>query len=801
MHFCKNVTSQSKLFGIFTSTTSPSSSHADFALGHSIDKDDGSSDDSTNHSDCNSIIYSDHSDATDSTAIANNLSPEVLAAMIKHQRSGGALAARLEICEKELSATRAELRNEETAKRKLYGSLMKLANELRKAKTDSSLTNTQLLFSNQEKHIIPVRPNGIWGSCRLLPDLIDFSLSRRLRQEHEDMQHIALNTTTSTSPGKTLNEDYRTQLVSLPSNTLSNTNISYTSTIDIFFHLVIALAFSRVGSTIVLRSEISDNNASSSPAIDLYALTSFTVIWLIWSKEASYTSRFDSRIDGLSFFFTLSTSLAVLLATFTMQDNNSCIMSMAAFVSIIDFCRHARVLHTYRHISLAALEPAPEPLSLLPSLQTKEPQRHSALDAQHYAIYVMVMTSAESIIWLYGVNILPNISNQNSIWLVFGVGIALGIRCPKPFIANNFYAAKHKRTQLSSLLVGVVLQNIMAFASAFFHNEKPDSQQYCFLGGICLLLISILLLIRADDTCSNLSNPWDHALLVSRTTAFLFYLGNFSLFFSMVVLGAGLDRLIRNYLSFATLGLSSIQFLVCEGFLGVVLSVTFIKSLHIRTVPVDTSGKQMLRLAHFIFTTVTAVIAVIVATFCFSDLEPLVKFGQSDIKLVFALAGASLILVIMSFIDEAIVLALYRESRTNSNGKMYLYRIHPLCFWLSSCKDSQKFKMEVAISTASVVKNNVVINAEMETQEDQLALLGTSNGRQHVLENEHKGYDSTTNRTSDKVSNSSSPSDISRNKERKKSSKRSGANNYTQMPAFSSLVSAIPCSIEEESSY
>ena len=73
----------------------------------------------------------------------------------------------------------------------------------------------------------------------------------------------------------------------------------------------------------------------------------------------------------------------------------------------------------------------------------------------------------------------------------------------------------------------------------------------------------------------------------------------------MVVLGAGLDRLIRNYLSFAALGLPSIQFLVCEGFLGVVLSVTFIKSLHIRTVPVDTSGKQKLRLAHFIFTTVS----------------------------------------------------------------------------------------------------------------------------------------------------------------------------------------------------
>ena len=169
--------------------------------------------------------------------------------------------------------------------------------------------------------------------------------------------------------------------------------------------------------------------------------------------------------------------------------------------------------------------------------------------------------------------------------------------------------------------------------------------------------------------------------------------------------------------------------------------------------------------------------------------------------MVFALAGASLILVIMSFIDEAMVLALYRESKTKSNEKMYLYRIHPLCFWLSFCKDSQKFKMEVAISTASVVKNNVVINAEMETQEDQLALLGTSNSRQHVLENEHKGYDSTTNRTSDKVSNSSSPSDISRNKERKKSSKRCGANNYTQMPALSLLVSATPCSIEVESPY
>mmetsp|Transcript_22893 Transcript_22893/g.47800 ORF Transcript_22893/g.47800 Transcript_22893/m.47800 type:complete len:161 (-) Transcript_22893:363-845(-) len=100
-------------------------------------------------------------------------------------------------------------------------------------------------------------------------------------------------------------------------------------------------AFTRVGSAI-----------QDVGSISLPSLAYFCIFWQIWSKEASYSTRFDTT--------DISSHLETLLACFTLLggslsahspfDGEGCtrIMGMAAFVAALHAALHGRVWYWFR---------------------------------------------------------------------------------------------------------------------------------------------------------------------------------------------------------------------------------------------------------------------------------------------------------------------------------------------------------------------------------------------------------------------------------------------------------------------
>ena len=138
-------------------------------------------------------------------------------------------------------------------------------------------------------------------------------------------------------------------------------------------------------------------------------------------------------------------------------------------------------------------------------------------------------------------------------------------------------------------------------------------EQYCFLGLCCFLLFCIKLLYV--DNSSSL-DPKDHALLVNRAAGFLFHIGQLSLLISTTVLGAGLNLLTHSYMAATTALPADCKMLVCGGFTGVILSIGFIKSMHLRRVPLNPSHRQLFYAAYMI--QVVVLITVAYATICMS---------------------------------------------------------------------------------------------------------------------------------------------------------------------------------------
>lgn len=86
-------------------------------------------------------------------------------------------------------------------------------------------------------------------------------------------------------------------------------------------------------------------------------------------------------------------------------------------------------------------------------------------------------------------------------------------------------AACTKRGVLFILLLGFLLQSVVVVATTFFEYDTPNWEQYSFIGAACLMLFCIKLLY-VDDSSTLTS---DHALLVNRTAALCFNLGQFAL--------------------------------------------------------------------------------------------------------------------------------------------------------------------------------------------------------------------------------------------------------------------------------
>eukprot|EP00586_Coscinodiscus_wailesii_P006441 CAMPEP_0172489658 /NCGR_PEP_ID=MMETSP1066-20121228/19822_1 /TAXON_ID=671091 /ORGANISM="Coscinodiscus wailesii, Strain CCMP2513" /LENGTH=571 /DNA_ID=CAMNT_0013257695 /DNA_START=78 /DNA_END=1793 /DNA_ORIENTATION=+ len=499
-----------------------------------------------------------------------------------------------------------DLEKEKARKGKLYSSVLALSEELKELKDTTSSLLAASAYANRTWY-----DGGLWRGPELLPDVLRGSGG-------------------------------------FGDGTLIREPVSLT---DLFLDLVIVTAFSRVGETIQVLG------SGGGMAVNGAVVSYFLVFWLIWEKESSYATRFDTT-DLSSQAETLLTCFAVLFGSLSVTssfDNEDCtrIMVVAAFVALLHFCLHFRVAYLYRDAHFQS----------------------DGYFAKKYAIMTMVMTFAEFVTWIVGIAFVSVESKRR--WVVFLVGILLSLRVPKAFISNDFHAASSKRGVLFILLLGYALQNMIQVAGPFFDYLSPSLEQYLFLGAICFILFCIKLLY-VDDTYSI--DPRDHALLVNRIAAFFFNIGQFLLLMSTTTLWAGLNVLTHNYFAGSGALSNNAKSLVSGGFAAVIFSILFIKSMHIRRIPLN---PQHEKLFYFTYTlqllTYTAIITFSLSL-CFSN-NPHLSFLTIDQKqIVFALAAASLLLVAVSWMDEAIEARLYGNQAEE-------HRVQPFGFWTFMLQD------------------------------------------------------------------------------------------------------------------
>jgi len=237
----------------------------------------------------------------------------------------------------------------------------------------------------------------------------------------------------------------------------------------------------------------------------------------------------------------------------------------------------------------------------------------------------------------------------------------------------NTAACSH-RGVLFILLLGFLLQSIVVVASDFFAYQTPTLAHYCFIGAACLMFFCIKLLYVDDaDTLVE-----DHALLVNRFAAFFFNIGQFSLLVSTTVMGSGLNLLTHDYMAAAAALPGPAKTLVTGGFSAVLLSTFFIKSMHLKRVPVDPRNKALFVGAYAIQAAVLLIVVGITGAMALelTSMGFLQYLMQTDIQLLFCLSGSALFIVIISWLDEAAELALY-ESAADSRE----FRVHAFGLW------------------------------------------------------------------------------------------------------------------------
>ena len=268
-----------------------------------------------------------------------------------------------------LAKTKADLNLEKQMKHKLYKGLVKLSKELQDARAECDDFKKQHELEEKTWY-----EGGMWRGPELLPG-------------------IRANAKRKIAGRKTVAEGKKSNAVSLS---------------DLFFDLVIVTAFTRVGVAIQDRG-----------GLDGASLAYFCVFWLIWGKEASFSTRFDTT-DLSSQVETLMTCFAVLFgslsstALFDTQDATR-MMIVAAFVALLHFLLHARVYFWFRDVS---------PMSEM-------------ICVKKYAAYVMVLTALETVIWGTGIIFLSETSKNRA--YVFLVAIILSFRLPRTFLPNDFH--------------------------------------------------------------------------------------------------------------------------------------------------------------------------------------------------------------------------------------------------------------------------------------------------------------------------------------------------------------------------
>eukprot|EP00571_Detonula_confervacea_P008301 CAMPEP_0172323144 /NCGR_PEP_ID=MMETSP1058-20130122/47952_1 /TAXON_ID=83371 /ORGANISM="Detonula confervacea, Strain CCMP 353" /LENGTH=598 /DNA_ID=CAMNT_0013039075 /DNA_START=334 /DNA_END=2130 /DNA_ORIENTATION=+ len=526
----------------------------------------------------------------------------------------------------EVTKLKTSLQREKAAKRKMYSYLVKIADELKTLRNESEQLIHAAEYSRKAWY-----EGGMWRGPNVLP-------GAAVAKSGGDGD----GTNGATSLGGTNEDGGGGGAAAAVPALVPRAPVSLS---DLFLDIVTVTSFSRVGSAIQDRG-----------TIDLPILAYFAIFWQIWSKEASYSTRFDTT-DISSHLETLLACFALLggsLSAYSDFHSDGCtrVMGAAMIVAFLHVALHARVLYWF---------------------QAGGEAESVNYAVKRYATFITGINSLEVVNWVVGMS-LPNESAWRP-W-IFLFGILLNLRLPNGFMANDFHSACSKRGVLFILLLGFNLQSIVSVASPYFNYWDPTWDQYAFLFLACFLLFMIKLLY-VDDTYSI--SPQDHALLYNRFAGFSFHLGNFSMLFFTTVLGSGLNLLTHSFLAAAAALPSDAKNLVCGGFSAVVFSIAFIKSMHIRRVPTNPKHERMFFIAYCTQFVGVLGIVFITARMCLlgeSEVGILALMMRNEIEMLAVLVFFAILLIAMSWLDEAVELRLYSDTSEANE-----YRVHPFGFW------------------------------------------------------------------------------------------------------------------------
>lgn len=295
----------------------------------------------------------------------------------------------------EIARLKEQIHQEKAGKRKLFHSLVKLANELRREKDLSNTLLEEASYVNRNWY-----EGGLWRSPEVLP-----AVGQQQQQQSQ---------TTSGSIDEKQQQSRRM------------TRISAISLSDLFFSLVVVTAFTRIGVAISQQGRIDENT-----------LVYFAVFWTVWYKETAYSSRFDTS-DLSAQVETLITCFAILFASLSVQapmnsEDGTRIMIMAAGIAILHLLLHLRVLWTI-------WEEAKMGTSSANGSQSNgggDAQSALARHVRAYALFNVLMNLAEAIVWVVGIVYYP--MDWEYRWAVFVGGVVLALRVPKAFLSDDFH--------------------------------------------------------------------------------------------------------------------------------------------------------------------------------------------------------------------------------------------------------------------------------------------------------------------------------------------------------------------------
>lgn len=142
-------------------------------------------------------------------------------------------------------------------------------------------------------------------------------------------------------------------------------------------------------------------------------------------------------------------------------------------------------------------------------------------------------------------------------------------------------------------------------------------------------------------------------------------------------MGSGLNLLTHSYLAATAALPGPAKNLVCGGFAAVILSTMFIKSMHIKRVPVEPAQRALFVGAYVVQALATFAVAGICTAMCFGEAGYLQILMENDVELVWVLCGFAVLLVLLNFLDEGLELALQGENGESSND----FLVSPFGFW------------------------------------------------------------------------------------------------------------------------